>query len=258
MTPPATRRPVQRPATSTRPTLRLERAIQREGYPLLAGVDEVGRGALAGPVSVGVVLMSPDTGSAPSGVKDSKLLTAPAREALVPRIRRWAPASAVGHAWPSEIDAVGILAALRLAATRAVAELADTPDLVLLDGNHDWFSDPLRVGLLAECEPGDAGAVSSRPPLPVRTLIKGDMRCSSVAAASVLAKVERDAIMRELGAAEPRYGWIGNKGYAAPDHQDALRRHGPCPHHRRSWRLAATLEDVDPVGDVTSSSPRAS
>lgn len=230
-----------------RPSLRVERSIQREGYAVLAGMDEVGRGALAGPVSVGVVLVGPDCASAPTGVKDSKLLTAAAREALVPRIRRWAPLHGVGHAWSSEIDAVGIMGGLRLAARRALAAVPVRPDLVLLDGNHDWFTDPMRAGLFSDLglvgdEPDEAGTPST-PTTPVRTLIKGDMRCSSVAAASVLAKVERDAIMRTLGAEEPRYGWIGNKGYAAPDHQEALRAHGPCAHHRRSWRLLAE----DPV-----------
>lgn len=238
MTPPVSHATARRP--STRPTLRLERAIQREGYAVLAGMDEVGRGALAGPVSVGVVVIDDACASAPTGVKDSKLLTAAAREALVPRIRRWAPEHGVGHAWPSEIDAVGIMGALRLAGTRALAAVGRAPDLVLLDGNHDWFTDPMRVGLLG-ADPGE------EPAVPVRTLIKGDLRCSSVAAASVLAKVERDAIMRTLGADEPRYGWVANKGYAAAEHQAALREHGPSTHHRRSWRLLS--EDPVPGGE---------
>ncbi|WP_237740066.1 MULTISPECIES: ribonuclease HII [Serinicoccus] len=224
-----TRRPASR-----RPSLRVERTLQREGYELLVGMDEVGRGALAGPVSVGVVAIGATCRSAPQGVKDSKLLTPAAREGLVPRIRRWAHGHGVGHAWPSEIDAIGIMAALRLAGERALAQLGGLrPDLVLLDGNHDWLTDPERVGLL--------GLVDGAAPPPVRTMIKADLRCSSVAAASVLAKVERDGLMVQAAREEGHeaYLWEHNKGYAAPEHQEALRRLGPCAWHRRSWNIAA-------------------
>ncbi len=230
MTPPAT-------ATSRRPSLRVERALQRglpEGRQVIAAMDEVGRGALAGPVSVGVVLIDLSVGSAPTGVRDSKLLTPAARERLVPRLRRWAPAYGVGHATPQEIDEVGIMGALRLAGRRAMeAACADglVPSLVLLDGNHDWFTEPDRVGLL--------GALDDDL-IPVHTMIKADLRCSSVAAASVLAKVERDGLMVRLAEqddVDDAYGFAINKGYAAPGHLDALSRLGPCVHHRRSWRL---------------------
>jgi len=230
VTPPAT-------ATSRRPSLRVERALQRglpEGRQVIAAMDEVGRGALAGPVSVGVVLIDLSVGSAPTGVRDSKLLTPAARERLVPRLRRWAPAYGVGHATPQEIDEVGIMGALRLAGRRAMeAACADglVPSLVLLDGNHDWFTEPDRVGLL--------GALDDDL-IPVHTMIKADLRCSSVAAASVLAKVERDGLMVRLAEqddVDDAYGFAVNKGYAAPGHLDALSRLGPCVHHRRSWRL---------------------
>lgn len=241
----------RRPAAGRRPSLRVERTLQREGYPVLVGMDEVGRGALAGPVSVGVVAIDETCRSAPQGVKDSKLLSAQARERLVPRIERWSLAHGVGHAWPEEIDAVGIMAALRLAGERALARLQGvTPDLVLLDGNHDWLTDPGRVGLL--------GLVADAPVTPpVRTMIKADLRCSSVAAASVLAKVARDTLMVQAGAQEAHapFGWQQNKGYAATDHLDALRRLGPCPWHRRSWRLtgseAGEEREVDAEVDVT-------
>jgi ribonuclease HII len=222
---------------STKPSLRVERALQRQGHRLLAGMDEVGRGALAGPVSVGVVVIDETCRSAPAGVKDSKLLTSLARQRMVAPIRRWALAHAVGHASPDEIDAVGIMAALRLAGTRALAQLDVVPDLVILDGNHDWLTDPGRVGLLAfagDPSPGPAAQVAVPP---VTTMIKADMKCSSVAAASVLAKVERDAMMVALAAEVGRYSWELNKGYSAPEHLAALTLHGPCEHHRRSWRL---------------------
>lgn len=215
--------PVSPPANRP-PSLRVERGLLREGHRLLAAVDEVGRGALAGPASVGVVLVDASVRTAPAGVRDSKLLTPAAREALVPRIRRWALAHAVGHASPAEVDEVGILAALRLAATRALATLP-AADLVLLDGNHDWLTDPMSGGLFAPATP------------PVRTLVKADLSCSSVAAASVLAKVERDAMMVALHDEHPAYGWAANKGYSAPEHFAALTTLGATVHHRRSWRL---------------------
>ena len=234
---------------SGKPSLRVERALQRQGHRLLCGMDEVGRGALAGPVSVGVVVIDETCRSAPVGVKDSKLLTAAARDRMVVPIRRWARASAVGPASPAEIDAIGIMAALRLAGTRALAQLAVVPDLVILDGNHDWLTDPAKVGLLAFVEEGADVAGTAVPP--VTTLVKADMTCSSVAAASVLAKVERDAMMVALAAEVGTYSWELNKGYSAPEHLAALALHGPCEHHRRSWRLPGVpgLEDgVEPVG----------
>ena len=219
--------------TSGKPSLRLERELQRGGHRLVAGMDEVGRGALAGPVSVGVVVIDDVCRSAPVGVKDSKLLSHQVRERLVPRIQRWATAYAVGHASPGEIDRYGIMVALRFAGHRALAALSVTPDLIILDGNYDWLTEPDRVGLLGVLEDG----LDLAPAVPVRTMVKADMFCSSVAAASVLAKVERDAIMVALAAQVPGYAWELNKGYCAPEHVAALECHGPSVHHRRSWRL---------------------
>lgn len=223
---------------SSRPSLRLERSLQREGHRVLVGMDEVGRGALAGPVTVGVVAIDESCRSAPQGVKDSKLLSAAARERMVPRIQRWCLGWGVGHAWPSEIDAVGIMVALRLAGQRAMAQLDLTPDLVILDGNHDWLTDPARQGLLALADPLAA------QPVPVRTLIKADLSCSSVAAASVLAKVTRDSLMVSTAPEHPAYQWEVNKGYAAPEHLAALREHGPCPHHRQSWNITGNPREL--------------
>jgi ribonuclease HII len=216
---------------SGRPSLRVERALQRDGHRVLAGIDEVGRGALAGPVSVGVVLIDETCRSAPTGVKDSKLLTPAARVAMVPKIQRWCLAHAVGHASPAEIDEIGIIAALRLAGCRALAAVGTVPDLVILDGNHDWLTAPDEVGLFA--------FAGEQPPAtpPVTTMIKADLKCSSVAAASVLAKVERDAMMTAYAPEHPVYGWEVNKGYAAPEHLVALELHGATELHRRSWRL---------------------
>jgi len=224
---------------STKPSLRVERALQREGHRVLAGMDEVGRGALAGPVSVGVVVIDETCRTAPQGVKDSKLLTARHRERMVRPIRRWALAYAVGHASPAEIDEIGIMGGLRLAGTRALSAIAATgivADLVILDGNHDWLTPPEQVGLLALADATGA----SLPP--VTTMVKADVRCSSVAAASVLAKVERDGLMVGLDPRHPAYGWAVNKGYAAPEHLRALEAHGTCEEHRRSWRLPGVIE----------------
>ncbi len=229
------------------PTRQLERELLASGHRLVAGMDEVGRGALAGPVSVGVCVVDEHTGRLPRGLRDSKLLTPAVREALCDPVRRWAVGSAVGHASPDEIDELGIIAALRLAGMRALATLAAdgiVPDVVVLDGIHDWLTPPedLFAGLAEPHLP---------PPPPVRTQVKGDLRCAVVAGASVLAKCERDAHMVDLAARHPAYGWEGNKGYSAPEHVAALRELGPTELHRRSWRLptAADLADA-PVADV--------
>ncbi|NKY10992.1 ribonuclease HII [Cellulomonas hominis] len=219
-----------RPPRSAAPTLRFERQILRDGVPALACADEVGRGSLSGPVTVGVVVVTAATRSAPQGVRDSKLLTPDARTRLAPQIRRWAACWSVGHAEPAEIDAYGIIAALRLAAHRALAGLSIPPATLLLDGNHDYVTSPAQDTLL-----GPPPVLDSVPP--VRTLVKADLRCAAVAAASILAKTERDAIMTRLHDDHPEYGWAENKGYSAPEHLAALRRLGPTPHHRTSWRL---------------------
>lgn len=217
---------------TARTTLRVERQLLREGAGVVCGVDEVGRGALGGPVTVGMVVIDVTVARSLTGVRDSKLLTPRARQELVPRIRRWALAHAVGHATAAEVDEVGIIAALRRAGLRAWAQLPVTPDAILLDGSHDWLTPPTQGSLLDEVveeEPATLPAVTTR--------VKADLTCTTVAAASVLAKVERDAIMGELATVHPGYGWEHNKGYASPDHLEALGSRGPCEEHRRSWRL---------------------
>ena len=219
------------------PHLRHERVLLRDGARLLAGMDEVGRGSLAGPVSVGVVVVDVTTRSAPKGVADSKLLAPAARTRLLPALGRWGLARAVGHASAAEIDEVGIIAALRLAGTRALASVAATVgpvDVVLLDGSHDWLSRPAQADLFTLDD--DATAPAPR----VHLRVKADRTCASVAAASVLAKCERDAMMVDLSAQHPEYRWDENKGYASPEHMAALRELGPSVLHRRSWRLPGT------------------
>ena len=224
------------------PTLEEEHALLDAGAARVAGVDEVGRGAPAGPVTVGVVVVDASVTEPLAGVRDSKDLSAAAREALVPAIGAWSVAGAVGHASPAEIDAFGMTNALRLAGHRALARIGEpTPDVVLLDGHHDWLTVPEQGDLLVLGHPDlvRTGRVVTR--------VKADQRCAAVAAASVLAKVTRDAIMVGLAVEHPGYGWERNKGYASAEHQDALRRLGPTPLHRLSWNLPER-EPSDPTG----------
>ncbi len=217
------------------PSRETERELFAAGHTLVAGMDEVGRGALAGPVSVGVSVIDAGTGRIPAGLRDSKVLRPQVREALCDPIRRWSRASAVGHASAAEIDAVGIIGALRLAGQRALATITEAglePTVVILDGRHNWLSTP----------PGMPKAV---PDLPVVMRVKADLHCASVAAASVLAKCERDGMMAQLHPDYPQYGWAGNKGYAAPEHLDALRQDGPSQWHRRSWALPGATQWVE-------------
>lgn len=221
----------------TAPTLRYERELLRAGATAIACADEAGRGALCGPVSVGIVVVTERTRTAPQGVRDSKLLSEERRRALAPRIRRWAD-HAVGMASSAEIDRIGIMAALRLAGHRALAALPTCPDLVLLDGNHDYLTPPAQESLFEDQPDAEAPAV----PVPrVVTRVKADLRCAGVAAASILAKTARDDLMAALAPEHPDYRWDENKGYAAPEHLAALRRLGPTPHHRVSWSLPGSL-----------------
>ncbi len=206
-------------------------------------MDEVGRGALAGPVTVGAVLVTTDTSTAPSGLRDSKLLRPAARELLVPLVRAWAHAWGVGHAGAEEVDALGITRALRLAAERALAATGVLVDAVLLDGGHDYLTraapapDPLRP------------AVALLPSAAVTTRVRADTTCSAVAAASVLAKTERDALMAARGQGYPEYAWGSNAGYGAPAHLAGLAARGPCVEHRLTWALPGSPVVEEVVGD---------
>ena len=208
------------------PTLRFERELLRSlpaaGPRTLAAVDEVGRGALAGPVAVGVVVIDVDIRPAPRGGRDSKVGPPDERRSLAPRIRHWARACAVGMASAAEIDERGIMSALAMAAVRGLNALGERPAIVLLDGNHDWLRRPCNG-------------------VPVVTRVSGDATCAAVAAASILAKVARDDLMAHLARDYPAYGWESNRGYAAPDHIAALEAHGPSPLHRWSWRLPGVV-----------------
>ena len=242
--PAASGRPARKPAArgTKAPTLRHERTFKAQGIRFLAGVDEVGRGALAGPVSVGIAVVDLERQKPLAGVRDSKLLSPAERERLDPLVRRWSVASAVGHATAGEIDSLGIIAALRLAGTRAwgsIIAAGVVPEAVLLDGSHNWLSPADQLSLF------DQPVVEAACEAPVHTKVKADMQCLSVAAASVIAKVERDRMMRHLHTEYPDYGWDINKGYATAAHRSVLRAAGPTPYHRVSWRLlGGELQDA--------------
>lgn len=208
------------------PTLVLERRLLKE-CDLIISLDEVGRGALAGPVAVGAAVM--DASGArrrvPEGLRDSKLVVEKRRPDVAARAAAWVQSSAVGWASAAEVDEVGIMRALGLAASRAVLAVAaqgvSTADaVVLLDGNHDYLS---------------AVHPSS---LRVRPVIKADRDCASVSAASVIAKVARDTHMADLHPDHPEYQWDRNKGYASLEHRTAIRERGLSPFHRASWAIA--------------------
>ncbi len=200
----------------------------------MVGVDEVGRGALAGPMTVGAVVIT-DLTSPPPGLNDSKLLTPARREALVGPLESWAAAWSLGSASAAEIDAWGLRIALAVAATRAIDGLSVRPTHALIDGSFNLLRAPLDVSF---------GAVAPPPltyaRLPVTTVVKGDRSCATIAASSVLAKVHRDQLMVALSAEFESYDWARNKGYGAPRHLKALREEGPCYHHRRTWHLLAS------------------
>jgi ribonuclease HII len=186
-----------------------ERAARKDGYCLIAGADEVGRGSLFGPVYAAAVILDPKVSI--RGLRDSKQLPADRREVLAARIRERAVAWAVASADEKEIDAINIYQASRLAIARAIQKLIPAPDYLLVDA--------LQIDL----------------PLPQRGLIHGDAICPSIAAASILAKVDRDACMREWDERFPLYGLAQHKGYPTPQHLEALARHGPTPNHRMSY-----------------------
>lgn len=218
--------------TRTRESELLQRASCISERPIVAGVDEVGRGCIAGPVSVGIALCSLDTPDAfPGGLRDSKQLSPTKRQELVPVCYEWAEDIAVGHASSAVVDSQGIIEALRYAARDALEQLNERGwhiDVVLLDGKHDWWSE--KATLFDEGDP-------VLPQIPVHMEIGGDASCAIVAAASVVAKVERDTLMYEYDKEYPAYGWARNKGYGTREHYEALEKHGATPLHRLSWNL---------------------
>ncbi len=196
------------------PTTNLEEALHIDGFRAVAGVDEAGRGCLAGPVVSSAVLL-PETCALPF-VRDSKLLTATARREAREAILDVALAVGVGMCSVEEIDRLNILWAAMESMKRAVAAMTVAPDYVLIDGNRA----PRGLSI------------------PFRTVVRGDRTCLSIAAASIIAKTHRDALMGELHSEHPVFGWDHNFGYPTKRHYEALAANGPTVHHRRSFRLA--------------------
>ncbi|MEY3407776.1 MAG: Ribonuclease [Actinomycetota bacterium] len=209
------------------PNLKLERELLAQDFEYVIGIDEVGRGAFGGPVSVGVCAVTENMNPAPSGIKDSKLLTAVAREKLAPEVKNWAAYWAVGDAEPHEIDELGINQALRLAALRALNEIPISRAAIILDGSFDWLSPP----------PANLFETADDFEHTVLMKVKADQTCLSVAAASVLAKVHRDGLMRHLDGIYPGYGWASHVGYGTSAHREAIAKLGLSPAHRKSWKL---------------------
>ena len=210
MAPVSTMPMLRKSLKSSAPSLQVERRLWAEGHDVVVGIDEVGRGAWAGPLTLGVAVVPKDRRV--NKIRDSKMLKESERELLYDRVADWCEAWAVGHASPEECDELGMSEAQRLAAQRALAELDHKPTKVLLDGKWDFVGEGTS-----------------------EMLVKGDARCLSIAAASILAKVTRDRIMRDAAEHHPLWNFEANKGYPCPRHKEALRGVGPSAIHRVSW-----------------------
>ncbi len=214
--------------TSQLPSLSFESTFFESGIRFVIGIDEVGRGSIAGPVAVGAALLDVqmNTFGWPEKLQDSKLISEKRREAIFADVSAWVRGWAVGMASSDEIESYGIVTALSLAGSRALeellaesslrAEIASSGIQIILDGSHNWLG-PKAMGI------------------PVATKTKADRDCVSVAAASVLAKVTRDRLMIELEETYPGYGLASNKGYASATHIAGLKENGISPIHRTSW-----------------------
>jgi ribonuclease HII len=226
---------VKTPASKFLPTLEEEMALLRQGYSFIAGLDEAGRGCIAGPVVAAAVILpldDPQCSTRLEGVRDSKQLSAQARESLYSIIQDYALATGVGIGSVEFIDERNILQATKYAMRAALAQLSPTPQALLLDA--------LLLPDIA---------------LPQRSIIKGDARCLSIAAASIIAKVTRDRLMLELHEQYPAYGFAQHKGYGTEAHLAALREHGATPIHRRSFAPVRELFSLFEIAPDNTSSP---
>jgi ribonuclease HII len=200
------------PSKKKAPTRRVEHELWAEGFEVVVGIDEVGRGSWAGPLMVGAAVLPRDRRV--NGVRDSKMLSEAERERLFDRVASWCEAWSVGAASQAECDELGMAEAQRIAARRAVEGLGLAVDVAVIDGKWDFLK----------------GVVPS-----TKMIVKADALCLSVSAASILAKVTRDRIMRTEAVHYPAYAFESNKGYPCPHHKAALHAFGPSAIHRRSW-----------------------
>lgn len=205
------------------PGLHVERELWAKGLEIVLGVDEVGRGSWAGPISVGVAIVPKERRI--YKVRDSKMLHEQEREALFDRIIEWVEDWAVGHASHWECDRYGMSEAQKIAARRAIGGLGLNPDVAIIDGNWDFVGDAVPAGR-------------------TRKIVKADAVCLSVAAASILAKVTRDRFMRRMAIRFPGYNFENNKGYNGPQHVAGLAGLGPSPIHRKSWAFMDTIPEI--------------
>jgi ribonuclease HII len=217
--------PPAAPSARPAPDLSVETELFAAGHHLVAGIDEVGRGAWAGPLYVGIVAIDRST-PVPEGTRDSKLMTPKARQALCPELEAWCACWAIGTSSSREIDNVGLTRAQHLAVARAIASLPSRPGAVIVDGPIDFVT------------PGLSGRSE---PIHVRSIVAADRSCGTVAAASVLAKVARDKKMSALGRRHPDYGFEQHKGYGTGAHAAAVEALGLLSGvHRLSWSIAPT------------------
>ncbi|MEO6989456.1 MAG: ribonuclease HII [Aquihabitans sp.] len=212
--------PLRKALKRASPGLAAERELWSEGHEIVVGIDEVGRGAWAGPLTIGAVVLPQDRRI--NKVRDSKMLTGREREALFRRLTEWCTFWAIGHASAQECDELGMSDAQRLAARRAIDGLGVSPDHILIDGKWDFI-----------------GGGNTK------MIVKGDATCLSIATASILAKVTRDRMMADEDQNFPAYDFAWNKGYPCPRHQQALRGIGPSAIHRRSW---SWMDDIPWTG----------
>lgn len=204
----------------TFPTLEFEAELL-SNYPAVIAMDEVGRGSLAGPVAVGAfVLTRENLPHVPAGLQDSKLISEAKRPEVAQRVHAWG-SSAVAFVSPQEIDQSGIISCLRKAGQSCLDQLGISQAIILLDGNQNWLE---QTGVL--------------------TKTKADRDCAAVSAASIVAKVTRDALMLELDPQYPQYGFASNKGYSSPSHIQALRTYGPSDIHRKTWLSKILAEEL--------------
>jgi ribonuclease HII len=228
--------------------MKYELALRAGGAELIAGVDEVGVGAWAGPVAVGVVVLKP--GTRLYKVRDSKLVDPARREWLAARVSERSLGWAVAFSWPEEIDRLGLSLAIKRAAERAISNLGCRPDAFLVDGQWNFLKwEPASERLAA-------GPSSSSKPCDSRTIVRGDSESVSIACASLIAKVRRDSLMTMLSSMYPYYRFDLNKGYPSPFHKWALSAFGPCPVHRRLFAPVRRLAEEGTVGRLLPDSGR--
>ena len=207
-------------SSSKAPTRTDEQRLWTLGHEYVAGIDEVGRGCLAGPLTVAAVVLPPTCDL--TGVRDSKLLSATQRQQMAVAIKRWAVAIGIGWVASHEIDELGLTLAQRRAGERALAQINLPYTAIILDGWHNYLGDRVAVA----------------------TVVKGDQTCLAVSAAAVIAKVARDSYMALLHQRLPGYGFVRHKGYGSPEHLKALQALGPSVYHRYSYQPVADLTSV--------------